>query len=139
MRGSHDEGDRLSAAAAIVFALVTAGAIGFQIALALGAPWGSYAMGGQFPGRYPPRMRIAALLQAVLLVPIAVIVLSHAGLVLPSLSDALPWLIWLVVALAGVSLVLNAITPSAGERRIWVPVAVVLLASSLAVAVSAGP
>jgi hypothetical protein len=34
-----------------------------------------------------------------------------------------------------VSLVLNAITPSAGERRIWVPVALALLATSLVVAV----
>ena len=35
-----------------------------------------------------------------------------------------------------VSLVLNVITPSPGERRIWVPVAVAMLASSLVVAIS---
>ena len=82
-------------------------------------------------------MRIAAAAQAGLLTALSVIVLSKAGLMLPSLSQALPSLIWLVVAFSGASVVLNAITPSAGERRIWLPVAVVMLLSSLAVAITA--
>jgi cytochrome bd-type quinol oxidase subunit 2 len=126
----------MTAAAAVVFATVVAGVIAFQVALALGAPWGAYAMGGKIQGRYPPAMRVAAVGQALLLALAGVIVLSTAGLVLPSVSQALPWLIWLVVALSGVSVVLNAISPSAGERRIWVPVAVVMLVSSLTVAIS---
>jgi hypothetical protein len=36
--------------AAIVFSLFTAGVIAFQLALAAGAPWGEYAMGGAYPG-----------------------------------------------------------------------------------------
>ena len=36
--------------AAIVYALATAVVVGFQVALAAGAPWGEYAMGGRFPG-----------------------------------------------------------------------------------------
>ena len=123
-------------AAAALFALVTVGVIAFQLALALGAPWGAYAMGGSFPGRYPRSMRVAALGQAAVLALLAVIVLSEAGLVLPQIADAAPWAIWLVVLFSGVSLVLNVITPSAGERRIWVPVAVVLLVSSLIVALT---
>jgi hypothetical protein len=35
-----------------------------------------------------------------------------------------------------VSLVLNAITPSAGERRIWVPVTAVMLGTALIVALT---
>ena len=123
--------------AAAVFAIVVAGVVAFQIGLALGAPWGSYAMGGAFLGRFPPRMRVAALVQAALLAVIAVIVLSRAGLVLPGLAEAAHWLIWAVVAISLVALVLNAISPSAGERRIWVPVALLMLASSLVVAVTA--
>jgi hypothetical protein len=123
--------------AAVLFAVVTAGVVAFQFALALGAPWGAYAMGGKFPGRYPPAMRVAALGQAALLALVAVIVLSEAGLLVPSVSQALPWLIWIAVAFSGVSVVLNAITPSSDERRIWVPVAVVMLACSLAVALTA--
>ena len=127
----------ITAAAAIAFAIAAAGVIGFQIALACGAPWGSYAMGGAFPGRFPPPMRIGALIQAVLLTATVAIVLSRAGLVLPTWSGAAGWLIWGVVAIALVAVVLNAITSSAGERRLWVPVAVVMLVSSLIVALTA--
>lgn len=122
--------------AAIVFAAVTGGAVAFQVALALGAPWGRYAMGGAFPGSFPPRMRVAALIQAVILALLGLVVLSAAGIVAPGVADAAPMLIWLPVVVSALSLVLNAITPSAGERRIWVPVALVLLAASLVVALS---
>lgn len=127
----------MTAVAAIVFGVAIVGIVGFQIALALGAPWGAYAMGGSFPGRFPPRMRVAAVIQAVVLALVGLVVLSHAGLVLPAIAEAAPWLVWLAVALSGVSLVLNTITPSAGERRLWVPVAAVMLVSSLVVALSA--
>lgn len=123
--------------AAIVFAAVTGGAVAFQVALALGAPWGRYAMGGAFPGSFPPRMRVAALIQAVILALLGLVVLSAAGIVAPGVADAVPTLIWLPVVVSTLSLILNAITPSAGERRIWVPVAFVLLAASLVVALSA--
>lgn len=124
------------AAPAIVFGLVTGFAVAFQVGLALGAPWGRFAMGGAYPGRFPPRLRVGALVQAAVLAILAVIVLAHAGLVLPELSASYPWLIWLAVAFSGVSAVLNAITRSAGERRIWLPVAIVMLASSLLVALA---
>ena len=124
--------------AAVLFAAITIGVIAFQIALALGAPWGAYAMGGAFPGRYPPRLRVAAVVQAVILALVAVVVLSAAGLVLPELADAFPWLIWVIVAVTALGVVLNAISRSAGERRIWVPVTLVLLVCSLVVAIAAG-
>jgi hypothetical protein len=120
--------------AAIAFALVVTGVVAFQVALAIGVPWGSYAMGGAFPGRIPPRMRVAALVQAALLALITAIVLARVALVLPSWSEAARWLIWGVVGVTVVAVVLNAITPSAGERRIWLPVALAMLACSLAVA-----
>ena len=124
----------MTTAAAIVFAAVTLGVIAFQLALAAGAPWGEYAMAGAYPGRYPPRLRAAAIGQALLLGVTAVIVLSAAGLVLPDVAANFPWLMWLVVAFEGVAVLLNAISPSAPERRVWVPVTLVLLFSSLIVA-----
>jgi hypothetical protein len=68
----------------------------------------------------------------------AMVVLSRAGLALSQWAHAFVWLTWIVVGISGISLVLNAITPSAGERRIWVPVALVLLATCLTVALTAG-
>lgn len=133
----RDVDESLTGIAAVIFAIVTAGVIAFQLALALGAPWGAYAMGGKFPGRYPVKLRIGAVAQGALLSVIALIVLSRAGLVLPDMTSSLPSLIWLPVAFSTVSLVLNSITPSVSERKIWVPVAVVMLVSSLLVALTA--
>jgi hypothetical protein len=82
-------------------------------------------------------MRIVALGQAALLAALAVVVLSKAGLVLPAISETLPSLIWLAVAFSAISVVLNVITPSTGERKVWVPVAVAMFVSSLVVAVGA--
>lgn len=124
--------------AGVVFVVVAAGAVAFQIALALGAPWGAYAMGGAFPGRFPPRLRVAAVVQAALVAVLAGVTAARAGLIDVRIVDDLPWLVWLVVAFSAVSLVLNAISRSAGERRIWVPVAIAMLASSLVVGLGAG-
>ena len=119
--------------AAIIYASVSLGVVVFQIALAAGAPWGAYAMGGAFPGQFPPELRIAAMIQVVLLVGMAAVILARAGLILPRWSRASRWLAWVVVAFAAVSLVLNLITPSAGERAIWAPTALILLISSVIV------
>jgi hypothetical protein len=126
----------IATAAATVYAVAVLGVIAFQLALAIGAPWGSYAMGGAFPGRFPRPMRIAAVVQAALLAVTIAVVVSRAGLMLATWSDAARWAIWGVVVIAAIGVVLNAASRSAGERRIWVPVTVVMLASALAVAVS---
>src|SRR5687767_15877202 len=118
---------------ALLYAIVSLGIVAFQIALAAGAPWGEYAMGGAFPGQFPPALRIAALIQAALLVGLAVIVLARAGL-LATWSRASRWLIWVVVGFSALSFVLNLITPNAGERAIWAPIAFLLLISSAVVA-----
>ena len=120
--------------AALLYAVLSAGVVAFQIALAAGAPWGAYAMGGASPGQFPPALRIAALVQAALIVGMAAIVLSRAGLILAGWSRVSRWLVWVVVAVTAVSLVLNLITPSAGEQALWAPVLLLLLASSVVVA-----
>ncbi len=122
--------------AAIIYAILTSGVVAFQIALAAGAPWGAYAMGGASPGQFPPALRIAAMVQAALLAGMAAVILARAGLILPGWSRVSHWLAWIVVALTVSSLILNLITPSAGERAIWVPTLSVLLISSLIVAFS---
>ena len=123
--------------AAMVYAVVTIMVVAFQIGLALGAPWGAYAMGGAYPGQFPPSLRIAALVQAALLLLFAGIVIARAGLGLRRWARASRWLVWFVVAFGALSLLLNLITPSGGERRIWAPVALLLLVCSLLVATGA--
>ena len=122
--------------AARIYAVVTFVVITFQVALAAGAPWGAYAMGGAFPGQFPPELRVAAIVQAVILALLALVVLARAGIAMPKWSRTSRWLVWVAVAFAGLSLVLNIITPSAIERAIWAPVALIMLVSSVIVAVS---
>jgi hypothetical protein len=107
----------------------------FQLALAAGAPWGQVAMGGQYPGTFPPALRVAAVVQAAVLLFLAAIVNVRAGLVWPRRFAATRMGIWFVVAFSCVATVLNLITRSVWERRLWAPAAILMLASSLAVAV----
>jgi len=120
--------------AGIVYAATTAIVVAFQIALAFGVPWGSFAMGGAFPGQLPPALRVSAIIQAAILLAFAGIVLARSGLALRRWARASRWFVWVVVSFSAVSLVLNLITPSAGERIIWAPVALTLLVSGVLVA-----
>lgn len=120
--------------AAILYTIATVVVVGFQIALALGAPWGEFAMGGAYPGQFPPPLRVAAVIQALLLLGFMLVVLGQAGLISLPGRLASRWLLWVVVVFSAVSLVLNLITPSTGERAIWAPVALVMLVGSGVVA-----
>jgi hypothetical protein len=127
-----------TAFAAILYAAATAIVVGFQVALAAGAPWGEYAMGGRVPGRLPPAMRVAAAVQAAVLALLALVVLDAGSVLSLGWVTAQPWLAWVPVVVSAMSLLMNAASRSPKERRTWVPVAFVLLASSLVVALSAG-
>jgi hypothetical protein len=122
--------------AAAIFAFFTAIVMGFQLALALGAPWGAVAMGGRFPGKVPTFMRAICGLQIVVLALLATIVLVRARVVLPAWHEVSTKLIWLVVAFSLVAVAANLATPSRWERILWAPVAIVLFISSLVVALS---
>ena len=120
--------------AALAFAALTGLVCAFQLALAAGAPWGEYAMGGAFPGVMPPAMRVAAVVQVGVLVAVALVVASRAGLVLPGWRRAARPLTLAIVGLLGLGVALNLITPSPMERLIWAPVATALFLSALRVA-----
>jgi len=121
--------------AAILFAILIGVVILFQFGLMAGLPWGEYAMGGKFPGRYPPAMRAACVVQIAILALLGLIVLSHAGQLLTEWHSFASRAIWFVVGFSAVATVLNLITKSKRERAIWAPVSVLLLAASLTVAI----
>lgn len=122
--------------AATLFGFFGLVAVLFQLALAAGMPWGELAMGGRYPGRFPPALRFAALLQAGILGVLGLIVLVRAGIILPEWLTVSRKAIWGVVAFCALSLIANLITPSRRERMIWAPVAAILLLSSILVALS---
>ncbi len=60
---------------------------------------------------------------------------SVAGIALPEMAASAPWVGWLAVVVSALALVMNAISRSARQRRLWVPVAAGMLVSSMLVAV----
>lgn len=119
--------------AAGAFAILAAFPILGQLALVFGAPWGSITLGGRWPGVLPPRMRLAALAQATVLIALSVIALDHGGLLHIGLPPAA---IWVAVAVTCISAVLNNITPSRIERRLWGPVTILMALAALALALT---
>ncbi len=125
----------LETISAIIFTVFTGIIIIFQGCLAAGMPWGEASMGGKYPGKYPPKMRLVAIINIIILVVIEAIVLSRAGFILPQFSEISRIGIWFIVAYFSIATVLNTITPSKIER-IWAPVALVQLITSIIVAIS---
>ena len=124
----------LETVSAIILTALTGIVIIFQGCLAAGVPWGEASMGGRYPGKYPPKMRVAAIINMFILGFIAAIVLSEADLMFSRLKSISGIGIWFVVAFFVVGTILNTITPSKIER-IWAPVALFQLITSIIVAV----
>jgi hypothetical protein len=92
-------------------------------------------MGGRFPGKYPPKMRVVAVVNIFVLVFISLIVLVRAEIILLHLFSISKVAIWFVVGFSALGTVLNTITPSKIER-IWAPIAAIQLITSLVIALS---
>ena len=100
------------------------------------SPMGFLCNGRSIPRPISTSIANCCNFQAALLVGFAAFVLARAGLILPRWFRVSRWFVWVAVAFAALSLVLNLITPSTGERAIWAPVAFLLLISSVAVALT---
>ena len=107
----------------------------FQLALALGAPLGRFAWGGQHRV-LPGRLRIGSLVSIVIYAIIAVLALDRVGLidVVPDVVSTVG--IWVVFAYFVIGIPLNAISRSKPERYVMTPVVTVLAVLSLLVALS---
>lgn len=112
-----------------VFTVVTSIVIAFQLALVAGAPWGRLTQGGRVDGPLPLGARAVALFSAVLLAIFIHMVRARAASP-PRFARA----VWGVVAYCAVGIVANAITPSAAERALWLPVVSLMFVASLQVA-----
>ena len=120
--------------AAALYGFCAVVVIAFQMALAAGAPWGAYTMGGAVAGVLPTGLRLACAGQALFNGWMTLVVLVRAGVLGARWAPGASRLIWLVVVFGAIGTVLNLITPSAAERARWAPVAFLLFATSLIVA-----
>ncbi|MBP7094352.1 MAG: hypothetical protein KBB72_09930 [Candidatus Kapabacteria bacterium] len=120
--------------AAGTFTLLSVLTIGFQIALGLGAPWGRFTLGGKYPDVLPMKARLIPVFSTVVLAFLIAIVLTRAGLIRPDLLEPSRIAIWLPVTYMALGLGLNSVSKSKPERRLWVPVILVMLVCTLIVA-----
>ena len=91
-------------------------------------------MGGRYPGKYPPKMRVVAVVNMLILGFIAAVVLSEANLMFTQLNPISSIGIWVIVVFFIIGTIMNTITPSKIER-IWAPVALIQLTTSIIVAI----
>ena len=122
--------------AAIVFSILIGIVVLFQFGLVVGMPWGEATMGGKYPGKLPLPMRIVSVFSMLILTTLAIIVLTKADLILAELKSIAFTAIWFVVGFSVIATILNTLTPSKIERKIWAPTTALLLITSLIVALS---
>jgi hypothetical protein len=116
---------------AYLLVIILLGVVGFQVALIVGAPWGRLTQGGQIEGALPLKGRVIAALSIVLLAAIALSMLSADG----KWPNWPRWTAWLGTTMLAVSTLLNWVTPSQSERKLWGPVMALTLILAVSVLV----
>ena len=111
--------------AAGIAVMLLAVVIVFQLVLALGAPLGKAAWGGQHEGVLPTRLRIASAVAALLIYPLIIVaILGSAGFIegdfLPVREGLLMWVLAGVFTLGGIA---NLVSRSKIER-FWAVVSI---------------
>jgi hypothetical protein len=120
-------------AAALALTVILAALAVFQLALALGAPIGRFAWGGQHRV-LPTRLRVGSLVSILIYAVIALLALDRAALidVVPDPVSAVG--MWVAFGYFVLGIPLNAISRSKPERYTMTPIVAVLAVLSLLVA-----
>lgn len=117
--------------AAVVAAGLYAVVAAFQLAVVAGAPWGALTQGGNVDGALPAAGRVLAAGSAVVVTVFALVLLARVGLGPLRRRRWTDVVAWVAAAYAVVAVVLNAASPSAAERALWLPVALLLAVSTV--------
>ncbi len=116
----------MSQFSAILFTAVIGALCLFQLALALGAPWGRFAWGGQHEGRLPAGYRVGSVAGILVYAVFAGLALDRAG-VIRVVPDAVSQIgMWVVFGVLVLGTLMNLISRSKPERYVMTPVALVL-------------
>jgi hypothetical protein len=109
--------------------------IAFQLALAVGAPLGAAAWGGQNPGVLPRGLRIASAVVALVVYPMMLaVILAAAGLIEDGWLPIDPAIAcWILAGFFALGAIVNALSRSPAER-IWALVSGVLAACCVLIA-----
>ncbi len=102
----------------------------FHSLLILGKPWGHLTMGGKFKGVLPTKMKVVSAVSILILFLFLLIVEISAGTFLIELNSVARIALWFVIGYNIIGVVLHIITPSKWERILWLPLILVMLATS---------
>ncbi len=108
----------------------------FQLAIVLGAPLGDYAYGGQISGVLPVRYRLVSVLSMLVFLAFAGHYLAQLGFFQPVLPTDLNAISnWGFVAFFVLAAVLNNITKSQQEKRVFGSVTIAMVLAAVMVAI----
>jgi hypothetical protein len=107
----------------------------FQLALVLGAPMGEYAFGGQNVGQLPLGYRIGSAVSFLIMLALAGHYLAQLGVFTPILPEPQnSWVNWVLVGFAAMAALMNNITRSQKEKRLWGGTTLAMLLAAVIVA-----
>ena len=106
----------------------------FQILLAVGAPYGEAAWGGQKGKILPRNYRIASVLSCLFFLFSILVVLSITGIIDLLNSPFVDRYMWFLTIYLGLGIFMNAISRSKIER-LWAPIIAVMFVLSLLIVI----
>jgi hypothetical protein len=121
----------------VVFVACAAIILAFQVAVALGAPWGHLTQGGRQPGALSSQGRGIAVVSAFIITLFIISIISRVYDIGPFPRD---WAVigtWIAVGYCSLAVPIHIITPSAAERRLWLPIILAMLLSATTIALTA--
>ncbi|MCC3356142.1 hypothetical protein [Bacillus sp. REN16] len=121
----------LSIVVAIMFGSIAV----FQVLLSLGYPFGEFAMGGYYKV-FPKHLRIASVVNAIILLLMGTVFLQHTGVI--NVFHSLPTnlLVWIITIFLGINTIANLISRSKKERMVMTPLSGITFSLCLIIALS---
>lgn len=111
--------------------VISGGMAIFQILLAMGAPLGNLAWGG-FYKKLPMKLRISSFFSAIIFLLIIITVAEKLNLLYSFNSPKIiQYLLWFFFILFSLSTIANIFSQSKMEKRIMLPIAIILALSFL--------
>lgn len=108
----------------------------FQLAIVLGAPVGDYSYGGQHDGVLPVKFRVVSAGSFLVMLAIAGHYLAQIGFFTPLFGGQFNTLAnWSLVGFFALAALLNNITKSEKEKRVFGSLAIAMLLSAILVAI----
>lgn len=122
---------------AIAAAAIFTGVAAFQIAMALGAPWGALASGGGHEGQLSPVLRIGSGIAGGSLLWMALVVLARGGVTMPITpvpARRLKAFTWTIAGFMVFNTVANLASQSSSEQLLFAPITALLAVLTVLVA-----